>query len=1271
MSKPIGLLGLKAALLMAATLYPLLTAVAQNQPGVSLSALICQPNGPSYALSATSDFRYVLFRSDASNLVPGDTNGVTDLFLVDTTLKSVELVTRPPRGQSNGATRRGMIADTGAIVIETLATNLGGISDTNNLSDILYRAPGGTTWQYLSTDAAGTPVGGRDPFLSRDGKWVAWVQADQIWLYDTTAGRKSTLPLPQIVGGTFSVRPESLSLKGFSANGRHILFLVDVQERGSRYWSRRLIWYDRDGDGNGVYDDVVVAGRVHTNIISEDPARLSSVTAVMATGGYTIALAAEDGVYEVLVRDLLSGRSISFNTGVADSPTFALSDDGRYIVYLTMSTLIGDHRVYLGDTVLGTSQLVSIDANGGRRGVDVPNSFLVSDTGNQVVFSAPDSIGSLPSVPWVFGDTNRQVDVLIRDIAEARTHGLTVGPCSLNNEAAGSVHIDRIGARAVFASPASNLVSGDTNNVSDIFIRFPDGSLRRIMAHNGAEPNGPSFDPRISSDGNWVTFRSYATNLTPEGGNGKSQIYLYSIATNQIWLVSRSSLGALGNEDSQSPSISRDGLFIAFASSASNLVGGDYNNDADIFLYSRLDGRLTRITPRQPDGEPNDPDGPSGDPVISDDGQWIAFGSPASNYVMGDTNGTDDIFLYNRATFQFRRITQGGVQLNGASYQVSISGDGRYVAFASQATNIDSRDTDSLPDIYVWDRQTGVITLASVNSFGRKANLGGRRPSISHDGRLVAFESDATNLMPLDGTPDTDIFVYNTQAGWVYPVSVRGCIPGESPSFVPVISGDGRMAAFQTTATNLSDLPIGANAYVVIQRVLCTPPGDVNRDGVVDDADLLQVLFDFGQESSCADVTMDGIVDDADLLVVLFNFGLQCSGQFLHDDDGERRRIIEALLGETTEVAGYADEDSYHYHGTSMTPALLKSLERQAAEINMMHQGRWPYPVAGLGSEPWIAAYGDPLTMSEEELQALLDQFHNPPQQDEGDFSPAAGSAWSYNQSKSVVLGGADINISVNGSILLWVSCAEAKMEAKGDAKIKFFSLNYTVAEAYGFAGATNAQAKLHAYFKVAGSTLWSFGPQTWNLAVTRASQCHYGGSQSNIGPWSKSWSFTKTWFLGPVPVKVTAGINLQAGACYKLHAQLAPIKAEARFRPYVNSSAFASGGVSISAGCWASGGVGINLTLLNYALEAYVTGEIGMQGNRCCAVLNAGIDNTITTLRGRFFIFAEACCWGLSGDRCGVCRKRQRWEWDLFNWGGFSSSGHLWGPWTYTHCFK
>jgi len=1269
MSKTIAPLGLKTAFL-AAGLCVSMTVLAQpaHNPATPLSTqAFRRANGDSLAIDMTSDGRYVLIYSTATNLVPNDTNGVGDLFLVDTTLRSIDLVARRGAIQANGLTYRGVIADDGGIVILTVANNLGDVGDNNRLPDALYRPPlssPDSPWRYISVDQSGTPIGCVAAYLSKNGEHIVWhrdLSTPEFAFYNTRTNSRSSVSLSQVVGGG---RLRSIQLKGISDNGRYILFIADVMDPSSSYWSRRVYWYDRDGDDNGVFDDVITPGRAFTDIQHTNPDRLPMVQALMSNDGQSIGITVQDSVPELTVYHVPSGRSYSISTGSRD-PYFYYLKSMELIIY-TYTHPNGTQDVRLWDGSTGTSRIVSVDAWGRERSTLNPGPMLISDSGTQIVLSLFDD-------NWVPGDTNQRMDLFIRVLDEGKTSGLTAGPGTLNNEAAGSVYIDRTGSIAVFASSASNLVPGDTNNVSDIFIRFPDTSLRRIMAHNGAEPNGPSYDPRISSDGNWVVFRSYATNLTPEGGNGNAQIYLYSIPENRIWLISRNSAGQLGNADSHSPSVSQDGMFVAFASLASNLVSGDTNNEPDIFIYSRSDGGIFRIVPN-PDDASSNPNGPSGDPVISNDGRWVAFSSSATNYVTGDTNAVDDIFLYDRVTRQFIRITQAGAQLNGDSYQPSISGDGRYVAFASEATNIDSRDTDSLPDIYVWDRQTGALTLASVNSFGRKANLGGRRPSISLDGQRVAFESDATNLMPLDIPSDTDIFVYDVGTGWIYPISIRGCVPGEAPSFTPVISGDGRWVAFQTNATNLSDLPTGADAYTVIQQVICTPPGDVDRSGMVDDADLLVALFEFGQQSSCADVTMDGIVDDADLLIILLSFGLHCP-QFLYNDDSQcdsRHLELEALLGEATEVGGFADDDGYHYYSTSMTPALLKSLERQAAEIDMMHQGRWPYPVAGLGSEPWIATYGDPLTMSEEELQALLERFHNPPQQDEGDFSPASGGSCSYSQSKSVRLGGSDVNISVNGSFWLYVSCTQAKAEAKGDANIKFFSLNYKVAEAYGLAESTNTQTKLNAYFKIAGSTLWSYN-RTWNnTSYTYASQCYYNGSNPNIGPWNRQWSFRHTWWLGPVPVRVTAGINLTAGACYMFHGQHAPVKkAEARFRPYVQSSAFANGGVAWSIGCPASAGVGINLTLLNDTLEAYAIAQLSIQNNRCCANFTAGIHNTITALQGRFHIYAEACCWGLSGPRCGWGRKRQRWEWDLFRWGGYTASGHLFGPWSYTYCCK
>jgi len=428
---------LKTALCIAG-LGLLLVAGAQNAPALPLSTqAFRRPNGPSYALSMTSDSRYVLIRSEASNLVPGDTNGVADLFLVDTKLRSVELVTRPRRGVANGATLRGMISDRGAAIIETSATNLAtGTTDANRMPDILYREPNGA-WRYLSIDSAGNPVGGRDPHITPDGKWCAWVQGDQAWIYNTEAGDIYSLPTPAIMGGT--VRSGSLSIRGISANGRYLLFSADV-EISQQDWSRRMIWYDRDADANGVYDDVVVAGRVLISLPSGTN-RVPSIEGVMSSDGHTVA-ATIRGTPSLQVFHMPSGRTSSLNTGVSHPLAFALNEDGRYIAYLYMTTQqIGEIRLW--DTLLGTSQVVSTDAFGRQRLVTAPTSLIVSNTGTQIAFSASDGN---PSNPWIPGDTNQFDDVFLRVIDEGKTIGLTVGPGTLNNEAAGSVHTNRDGS---------------------------------------------------------------------------------------------------------------------------------------------------------------------------------------------------------------------------------------------------------------------------------------------------------------------------------------------------------------------------------------------------------------------------------------------------------------------------------------------------------------------------------------------------------------------------------------------------------------------------------------------------------------------------------------------------------------------------------------------------------------------------------------------------------------------------------------------------------
>jgi len=241
--------------------------------------------------------------------------------------------------------------------------------------------------------------------------------------------------------------------------------------------------------------------------------------------------------------------------------------------------------------------------------------------------------------------------------------------------------------------------------------------------------------------------------------------------------VSVDSGGLQGNSWSSTPSISSDGRFVAFRSVASNLVSGDTNSTWDIFVHDRQTSQTTRVSVDSGGLQGN---GRSQSTSISSDGRFVAFHSRASNLVPGDTNGTYDIFVHNRQTGQTTRVSvdSGGLQGNSLSEMSSISSDGRFVAFESYASNLVPGDTNGEADIFVHDRQTGQTTRVSVDSGGLQGNNHSDGPmSISSDGRFVAFQSEATNLVPGDTNGRTDIFVHDRQPN-TPTLAVQGSCPG-------------------------------------------------------------------------------------------------------------------------------------------------------------------------------------------------------------------------------------------------------------------------------------------------------------------------------------------------------------------------------------------------------------------------------------------------------------------------------------------------------------
>jgi Tol biopolymer transport system component len=286
-------------------------------------------------------------------------------------------------------------------------------------------------------------------------------------------------------------------------------------------------------------------------------------------------------------------------------------------------------------------------------------------------------------------------------------------------------------------------------------------TVRVNLATGGAQANDNSNGPALSADGRFIAFYSLASNLVAGDTNGTLDVFVHDRQTGQTTRVSVASDGTQGNGDSSAPVLSADGRFVAFASAASNLVPGDTNGSFDAFVHDRQTGQTIRVSVAS-NGAQSDGGGTL--PALSADGRFVAFESASANLVAGDTNGFPDIFVHDRQTAQTTRVSvaTNGAQSNSASNGPSLSADGRFVAFRSVSSDLVAGDTNNTGDIFVHDRQTGQTTRVSVASNGAQANGFNRLGGVSADGRFVAFESEASNLVAGDTNLTTDVFVHES-----------------------------------------------------------------------------------------------------------------------------------------------------------------------------------------------------------------------------------------------------------------------------------------------------------------------------------------------------------------------------------------------------------------------------------------------------------------------------------------------------------------------------
>jgi Tol biopolymer transport system component len=284
-------------------------------------------------------------------------------------------------------------------------------------------------------------------------------------------------------------------------------------------------------------------------------------------------------------------------------------------------------------------------------------------------------------------------------------------------------------------------------------------------AGNQANKGSPAGSA-ISAHGRYVAFWSYADNLVPGDTNGRDDVFVHDRKTGITTRVSVDSAGNQGNGGSFDPAISADGRYVAFASEANNPVPDSPIVDSDIFVHDRKTGITTMVSVDSAGNQASY--GGNYDPAISAHGRYVAFTSYADNLVPADTNGGSDAFVHDRKTGITTRVSvdsAGNQADNGRIYDLSygpaISADGRYVAFNSHADNLVPADTNGGSDVFVHDRKSGITTRVSVDSTGAQAGYHSFSPAISADGHSVTFYSRATNLVADDTNNQPDIFVHD------------------------------------------------------------------------------------------------------------------------------------------------------------------------------------------------------------------------------------------------------------------------------------------------------------------------------------------------------------------------------------------------------------------------------------------------------------------------------------------------------------------------------
>jgi hypothetical protein len=874
-------------------------------------------NGDSFATGISSNGQYVLFESSASDLANGDTNNATDVFVRDLVNGTNFLVSVSTNGAfGNGSSGSASITPDGHYVAFVSAASNLVADDSNGIQDIFVRdlqagttvlaSPGAQSTWLSAGSASAAPV------ITPDGRFVAFYSsATNLVVGNTNIG---DIYVRNLIAGitTWASAPARAQLNAFLGTSNGVCFCPKISADGS------LIAYEVTATAYTKSAGVVLRYNlaslqtdvVNTNANAPFGPYEDMRTLDMSSDGRFVASTVNtdtNGVNTlVYLWDAQTGTNLLVSADVNDAVSVSgssyaplLDAAGRYVAFLSNTTnlttnvLSGECHLYCRDTLAGSTVLLDADANGVGVGVNPEIGPAWSQDASSIVFECANT-----------GDRNHYQDIFVYDLASGIAELVTAqdpsistgtpnGPSFFTTAAA----VNFNGRYVAFASEADNLTANDTNGIRDVFVRdLILGTNILISADtNGLPADGFSSEASISGDGRYVVFSSSADNLVSGDTNNTTDVFERDLQTGTTILVSANMDGSgLGNTNSYSPIISSDGRFVLFRRRARNQYVGTFGNRLenlflrDLELATNYALTAASVSPgvtfaaMTPDGHyvafigkiagsysaylyvwdsqlaalvyTNTSSGLA-QVAISPDGQRVAYSTssglflvdlanPANNATIGsgtsnsfstqwgwnfsadgnllafetsaniatpDSGGNFDVYLYDvlaKTNYLVSRNLAGTGPGDAASVSPVISPDSRFIAYRSAADNLVPGDSNGVPDVFIYDRTSGATTLLSASQFGnRSSDNRSLLPIFSGDGQTLVFQSAASDLV---GTNDwnrtSDLFAFNLYSGGLIPtfyVQLGAAGSGQNPTLIwPVLAGKTYQVQFKN---NLSD----------------------------------------------------------------------------------------------------------------------------------------------------------------------------------------------------------------------------------------------------------------------------------------------------------------------------------------------------------------------------------------------------------------------------------------------------------------------------------